>query len=962
MANNRIQVKRTSTTGRTANVTNSGNSQYINAGELALNMADGILYSSNGSALIEVGSNNTTQRLTNALIMNNDKRINFNTVNTSVSAYFVQQNDDNFVFYTTNTAYGQRPVWSIFANSITSAFDIAVPLKINSSLTANGTTGTAGQFLTSNGTATYWSSAGGGAGTVTSVGSGNGLTGGPVTTTGTLSVLANTGIVANATGVFVNATYIGTLTSNNATNAFGKTEGALNVNSATTALTANNSTNFGGQLPAYYTNATNITTGTLPYAQIPANIINTTAAFTRTGITTFSANVVLGSSGLSANGSFGTATHVLHSNGTATYWAADDNSGGTVTSVATGNGMTGGTISTTGTVSVLANTGIVANATGTFVNASYIATIASNSATYANASISNTFTVGTASYFVANGNLGVGTASPEYKLHVTGNFGFFNNGIRLGAGYSAIDVATGVSGLFLSGSQGALNHQFISPTGNVGIGNTAPNAKLQVTGNANVSGNVVIGGNLYFPLGYIDASTLTLQTSAAFSPQIVASSTANDAFGSYFLTRKARITGAVQNGDDLGTFIFQGHDGTTAINASYIVSEVSGTVSTNIVPSRLGFYTTNATGIIDERFSIENNSIQFKFPATAQQNLTINGVISNGSLGTAGQFLTSNGTATYWSTVSGGSGTVTSVGSGNGLTGGPITGSGSLSVLANTGIVANATGLFVNATYIGSISANNSSYLGGQLPAYYTNATNITTGTLPYAQIPANVINTTAAFTRTGITTFSANVVLGSSGLSANGSFGTATHVLHSNGTATYWAADDNSGGTVTSVATGNGMTGGTITATGTVSVLANTGIVANATGVFVNAAYIATISANNASFLGTVAAASYVQNTDSRVLSGNLNFTGTNNFFSTGLFVGANVIANTTALFVGNSTANSTTNATAVTAHIQHASRKTLGFNYTVANTVNSLIVGPYAVNTGFTLTVESGARLVIV
>ena len=30
--------------------------------------------------------------------------------------------------------------------------------------------------------------------------------------------------------------------------------------------------------------------------------------------------------------------------------------------------------------------------------------------------------------------------------------------------------------------------------GNVGIGNTTPNAKLQVTGTANVSGNVVIGG------------------------------------------------------------------------------------------------------------------------------------------------------------------------------------------------------------------------------------------------------------------------------------------------------------------------------------------------------------------------------------------------------------------------------------------------------------------------------------
>jgi hypothetical protein len=67
MANNRIQVKRTSVTGRTANVTSSGNSQYINAGELALNMTDGILYSSNGSALIAIGANNVNVNVSNTI-------------------------------------------------------------------------------------------------------------------------------------------------------------------------------------------------------------------------------------------------------------------------------------------------------------------------------------------------------------------------------------------------------------------------------------------------------------------------------------------------------------------------------------------------------------------------------------------------------------------------------------------------------------------------------------------------------------------------------------------------------------------------------------------------------------------------------------------------------------------------------------------------------------------------------
>lgn len=219
MANNKIQVKRTNVSGRTANVTNSGNTQFIDAGEFALNMADGILYTSNGSALITVGANLTNQRITNSLTINNSRNLNFQTVNTSAAAYFTQQNDDNFVFYSTNTAYGARAIFGIFANSITSNLQIYVPLQLNSGLVANSSLGTAGQVLTTNGTSTYWSSVGG-SGTVTSVASGNGISGGPITSTGTLvavagvgtvvnttgiNVLANNGITANSTGTFVTA-------------------------------------------------------------------------------------------------------------------------------------------------------------------------------------------------------------------------------------------------------------------------------------------------------------------------------------------------------------------------------------------------------------------------------------------------------------------------------------------------------------------------------------------------------------------------------------------------------------------------------------------------------------------------------------------------------------------------------------------------------------------------------------
>ena len=66
MANNKIQVKRTTVSGRQPNTTGSyaTNSQYIAAGEFALNMADGILFTSNGSTVIPVGANNLNINVT----------------------------------------------------------------------------------------------------------------------------------------------------------------------------------------------------------------------------------------------------------------------------------------------------------------------------------------------------------------------------------------------------------------------------------------------------------------------------------------------------------------------------------------------------------------------------------------------------------------------------------------------------------------------------------------------------------------------------------------------------------------------------------------------------------------------------------------------------------------------------------------------------------------------------------
>jgi hypothetical protein len=54
---NRFQIKRTTTSGLLPNVSNSSNTSYIAAGELAINLTDRKLLSSNGSATFEVGAN-----------------------------------------------------------------------------------------------------------------------------------------------------------------------------------------------------------------------------------------------------------------------------------------------------------------------------------------------------------------------------------------------------------------------------------------------------------------------------------------------------------------------------------------------------------------------------------------------------------------------------------------------------------------------------------------------------------------------------------------------------------------------------------------------------------------------------------------------------------------------------------------------------------------------------------------
>lgn len=145
---NKFQIKRTTTTGRTPNTTNVANTTYIAAGELALNMTDGKLFSSDGTNLITVGSN-----LSSISVSGNGIFAQINATSILVGA--------NVTLSTTSLNIGNATVNSVLTSSTInvgsfSANTTAVNLTAN--LAINGTVGTNGQVVSMNGTSLSYTS------------------------------------------------------------------------------------------------------------------------------------------------------------------------------------------------------------------------------------------------------------------------------------------------------------------------------------------------------------------------------------------------------------------------------------------------------------------------------------------------------------------------------------------------------------------------------------------------------------------------------------------------------------------------------------------------------------------------------------------------------------------------------------------------------------------------------------
>jgi filamentous hemagglutinin len=229
--------------------------------------------------------------------------------------------------------------------------------------------------------------------------------------------------------------------------------------------------------------------------------------------------------------------------------------GGNLTSIAVGNTTTRQTANSTGLYVNGTITTSNASVTGNLViGASGDLVLTSGAGIYANGGQGNTGQVltsnGSSAYWAA-ANAGISTiVSEQFTANGTAN------SFTITGGYipSAIEVylsgvkqvpgsdVTVTSGNTVNFVSTPLNGQVVDVfgyvssgnigdylkltggtlTGNVtfddrvGIGNTAPNAKLQVTGTANVSGNVVIGGALTSANLTTTTNTTTIGTAAYF--------------------------------------------------------------------------------------------------------------------------------------------------------------------------------------------------------------------------------------------------------------------------------------------------------------------------------------------------------------------------------------------------------------------------------------------------------------